>query len=163
MIGPTPMNGDNSSAPRDHAMNLFDRKPRRQSPDLDAPVTPPASSSRDAQKLQKRIGRSNHGRLVEWLLRGGWVFAALVLLILVFGGIFIGFPVTGELLLGVTSPNDPRASIGVSALRWLLSVIGWLAIPVIAASLVGYFVTARIDSFRGLSPEQVANGEGANE
>ncbi|MCK3769759.1 hypothetical protein MZK47_08770 [Microbacterium aerolatum] len=141
-------------------MSLFRPKRLVDQPDLDAPVWPPATPSKTVLDLQKKMGRQNRSLFAEWMRRVGWIPALVILVVVVASGFFVGIPQTGELLLGVASPHVAGSPILQTALRWAVSITGWLVIPVTVAGVTGYFISLRLQSFRPLTDDEISRGEG---
>ncbi|MFI6737245.1 DUF6313 family protein [Nonomuraea sp. NPDC050451] len=86
-----------------------------------------------------------------WLLtRALWVVLAFVVVFVV-DGMLIGWSTAYEVLIGIKSP----AEAGSAPVTWLVSIVGWLAIPAFVGGTVGYLVTRQIEDRRGRSAAEV--------
>ncbi|WP_371598599.1 DUF6313 family protein [Streptomyces sp. NBC_00564] len=82
-------------------------------------------------------------RTQRWLIRGSPLILACAVLFVV-NGFLIGWVNAYNVLLGITSPADVRPSWSA----WPLSLAGWALLPALIGGVVGYVVTAQIDSHR---------------
>lgn len=86
-----------------------------------------------------------------WLLtRALWVALAFIVLFVIDGAL-IGWSTAYEVLIGITSPADA----GSAPVTWLVSLVGWLAIPAFVGGTVGYLVTRQIETRRRRSRAEV--------
>ncbi|MEU6721600.1 DUF6313 family protein [Nonomuraea sp. NPDC046802] len=86
-----------------------------------------------------------------WLLtRALWVVLAC-LAVFVVDGVLIGWSTAYEVLIGIKSPADA----GSAPVTWLVSLVGWLAIPAFVGGTVGYLVTRQIEARRRRSRAEV--------
>lgn len=96
-------------------------------------------------------GRTSLPQLPYWLLtRAASVLAACVALC-VLNGVLGGWTSAYEVLLGIRSPADadPRWC------AWLLSVVGWAAIPAFVGGTAGYLITAQIQAHQARPQDEV--------
>lgn len=70
----------------------------------------------------------------------GIAFAALF----VANGLLIGWRQAYDVMLAITSP----AETSHPPLAWLLSIAGWLVVPVVAGAVAGHVVTAAVAGHR---------------
>ncbi|MEU4234395.1 DUF6313 family protein [Nonomuraea sp. NPDC026600] len=86
-----------------------------------------------------------------WLLtRALWVALAFIV-VFVIDGVLIGWSTAYEVLIGIKSP----AEAGSALVTWLVSIVGWLAIPAFVGGTVGYLVTRQIEDRRRRSAAEV--------
>ncbi|MGW3353273.1 DUF6313 family protein [Nonomuraea rubra] len=86
-----------------------------------------------------------------WLLtRALWV-ALVFIVVFVVDGVLIGWATAYEVLIGIKSPADA----GSAPVTWLVSIVGWLAIPAFVGGTVGYLVTRQIEARRRRSTADV--------
>lgn len=69
------------------------------------------------------------------------LFSAVLFVV---NGFLIGWQVTYEVLVGITSPAATRVPVAA----WPLSVVGWLFVPALVGAFAGYVVSDQISSRR---------------
>ncbi|MFJ3800015.1 DUF6313 family protein [Streptomyces sp. NPDC090088] len=116
------------------------------------PSLPPPPRDTLAERIRDSYrGLSGWNRPAYWLVKrglpGALVFAALY----VTCGSVLGWTVSYEILVGITSP----AAASHRMLAWVLSLVGWLVTPAVVGGVVGYLVNRQVDQRRQESAEQV--------
>lgn len=130
-------------------------KPAPPAPAPAPPLSPPPTTSAAVIARQKEIGRRARSPFVAWLVHGGWVLVALPLLVVGVGVTVLGLPQAVELLIGVASPHDTDFDVLQAVAAWCTSIVGWLAVPALTGGVVGYFVSARLGSYRSRTLDEI--------
>ena len=138
---------------------LFRRRVSTTSGAAPKPVVPQAASAA-VLAWQKEIARESRTPLTLWLLSGGWIAFAVPIAIVGAGFLVLGPSLTGELLLGLTSPAIEKGRPFELALAWVIAVVGWGAVPTIVGAVAGYLVSARLGRYRSRTMEQIAGEDG---
>ncbi|MFD3590045.1 DUF6313 family protein [Streptomyces sp. NPDC058683] len=86
-----------------------------------------------------------------WLLKRGLPWALVFTAVYVTCGFVLGWTVSYEVLVAITSP----AATNHRALAWVLSLMGWLITPAFVGGAVGYLVSQQADQRRQESAEEV--------
>ncbi|MFE7558237.1 DUF6313 family protein [Kitasatospora sp. NPDC057500] len=116
------------------------------------PSVPPPPSP--GQRLRSRwASRHALGRLPYWVLtRASWVLGLCAVLFGLNAILLEGHAAQAyEVMVGITSPADVRPQW----CAWLLSVVGWGAIPAFVGAMAGYLVTAQIHTHQAEPLEEV--------
>ncbi|MFE1444364.1 DUF6313 family protein [Streptomyces sp. NPDC058739] len=133
------------------------------------PIPPPPKDTL-AERIRDRYrSLSGWNRPAYWLAKRGLPWAALFAALYVACGLVLGWTITYEVLVGITSP----AETSHRALAWVLSLVGWLITPAFVGGVVGYLVNRQVDRRRqdsaadvarrmleqaGITPSQQGNG-----
>ena len=91
-----------------------------------------------------------------WIRNGGWLPIVIVLAVVVVGVLVLGPSDAGELLIGVASPADVVAEWWIVLLAWIVAIVGWLIIPILVGTLVGYLVTSRLSTYRAKTEDEIS-------
>ncbi|MFE3269962.1 DUF6313 family protein [Streptomyces sp. NPDC059215] len=100
------------------------------------PVAPPPKDNLAERIRDSYRALSGWNRPLYWLVKRGLPWASLFVVFYLLCGLVLGWTVTYEVLVGITSP----AATGHLVLAWVLSLVGWLIAPAFVGGVVGYLV-----------------------
>ncbi|MFL4910175.1 DUF6313 family protein [Streptomyces sp. MMS24-I2-30] len=108
---------------------------------------PPAPPPRDTWRERCRDWRRSVSRLnrpQHWLLTRFLKWGTCVVALYGVGGLLLGWTVSYDVLVGITSPADTPFPV----YAWFLSLTGWLVVPAVVGGATGYLVNREIDKRR---------------
>ncbi|WP_367828054.1 DUF6313 family protein [Streptomyces sp. LMG1-1-1.1] len=135
---------------------LRSEDPPRRSGNQPATPAPPEVAAASVRTYGEYVANIYKSRgqlrpLRRWLICwGSWVFVPTAIIFVV-TGFLAGWHVAYEVLVGLTSP----AQVPTPLAPWLLSLAGWLIVPAAIGGVVGYMLSARIDSYRSTPIQNV--------
>lgn len=101
-------------------------------------------------------GRGRHRGLRYWMIFRGGPLLAVCTVLYAANGLVIGWRVSYDVLLAITSP----AATSCPILAWALSILGWLIGPAVAGAVAGHIITASINARRVLPVGQLFGKDG---